>query len=99
MPMKRAILWLLTLAILAALGFAAWRLSDERAFASAPFGEGTRTLTIPPGTGPKTLAKMLADAHVVSDEARFYTHLRFFRRGKQAKAGEYEFTGPLMPDE
>jgi len=32
--------------------------------------------------------KLLADARVISDESRFYTHLHFFRRGRQARAGE-----------
>ena len=54
---------------------------------------------VPPGTGPHALAKLLADARVISDEKRFYTHLHFFRRGKVAKAGEYEFDGALLPDE
>ena len=97
--MRRATLWLLTIAVLGVLGFAAFRLSDERRFAGAKFGDATRTVVIPPGTGPHSLAKLLADAHVVSDEGRFYTHLHWFRRGRQARAGEYEFTGPLLPDE
>jgi UPF0755 protein len=97
--MKRAILWLFAIAVLAGLGWAAWRLSDERSFASTPFGEGARTVVVPPGTGPHALSKLLADARVVSDDHRFYTHLHWFRRGKVTKAGEYEFDGPLLPDE
>ena len=97
--MKRAILWLLTGAVLVVLGYAAYRFNDERNFAAAPFGEGSRTVQVPPGTGPHALAKLLADARVVSSADRFYTHLHFFRRGKTAKAGEYEFDGALLPDE
>src|SRR5947208_7071474 len=97
--MKRAILWLFAVVILGGLAFAAWRLNDERTFAATPFGEGGRTVVVPPGSGPHALAKLLADARIVSDADRFYTHLHFFRRGKQAKAGEYEFDGPLLPDE
>ena len=97
--MKRAILWLFAVVILGGLAFAAWRLNDERTFAATPFGEGARTVVVPPGSGPHALAKLLADARIVSDADRFYTHLHFFRRGKQAKAGEYEFDGPLLPDE
>ena len=40
--MKRAILWLFAIVVLAALGWAAFRLNDERNFAAAPFGEGAR---------------------------------------------------------
>src|SRR3979411_550666 len=97
--MKRAIVWIFARALRGALGCAAFRLADERAFASAPFGDGTRTVVVPPGTGPHSLARLLADARVVSDPERFYTHMHWFRRGKLAKAGEYEFEGALMPDE
>src|SRR5438552_8396921 len=97
--MKRAVLWLFALVILGGLAFAAWRLNDERNFAATPFGEGARTVVVPAGSGPHTLARLLADARVVSDETRFYTHLHWFRRGKLAKAGEYEFDGALLPDE
>jgi len=97
--MKRAILWLFAIAVLAAIGFAAYRLADERKFASTPFGEGVRTVVIPSGTGPHALAKLLTDSRVVSDDERFYTHLHFFRRGSHAKAGEYEFDGALTPDD
>ncbi len=97
--MKRVFLWLFALVVLAGLGFAAFRLADERSFASTAFGDGGRTVIVPPGTGPHALAKLLADARVVSDEQRFYTHLHFFRRGKLAKAGEYQFDGALLPDD
>jgi len=97
--MKRAILWLLALSVLGAIGVAAWRLSDERRFAGTPFGEGTRTVSVPPGTGPRALSKLLADAGLVSDANRFYTHLHWFRRDAHTKAGEYEFTGPQRPDD
>jgi UPF0755 protein len=97
--MKRAILWLFALCMLAGLGWAAWRLYDERSFVSTPYGEGVRTVVVHAGSGPHALAKLLADARIVSDETRFYTYLRWFRRGNQAKAGEYEFDGPLVPDE
>jgi len=97
--MKRAFLWLFTLAVLAVLGYGGFRFLDERRFAGAPFGEGARTVTIPPGTGPHALARLLAEARVVSDEHRFYTHLHWFRRNAHTKAGEYEFDGALLPDE
>jgi UPF0755 protein len=97
--MKRAILWIFALAVLGALGYAAFRLHDEHRFAAAPFGEGARTVLVPPGRGPHSLARLLAEARVVSDEQRFYTHLHWFRRSAQPKAGEYEFDGALTPDE
>jgi UPF0755 protein len=97
--MKRAIAWLFVLAILGALGWGAWRYADERRFVATPFGEGTRTVNIPTGTGPRALAKLLADAGVVSDANRLYTHLHWFRREAHTKAGEYQFEGALRPDD
>jgi UPF0755 protein len=97
--MKRAILWLFVLAILGTLGFGAWRYADERKFAATRFGEGSRTVNIPAGTGPRALARLLAEGHVVSDANRFYAHLHWFRRNAHTKAGEYQFDGPLLPDD
>jgi len=97
--MTRAILWLFLLAFLAAAGFVGWRVIEERRFVATRFGEGSRTVSIPAGTGPRALAKLLAEAKVVSDGNRFFTHLRWFRRDAHARAGEYQFDGALLPDE
>ena len=99
LSMKRAILWLLALGLIAAVAVVGWRLIDERWFAATRFGEGSRTVNIPPGTGPHALGRLLADARVVSDANRFFTHLRWFRRNAHTKAGEYQFDGALLPDE
>jgi UPF0755 protein len=97
--MKRGILWLFMLAVVGALGLLAWRYADERRFVATRFGEGSRIVNIPSGTGPRALAKILADARVVSDANRLYTHLHWFRRDAHTKAGEYQFDGALLPDE
>lgn len=95
----RAVLWIVALVVLAAIGYGAYRLWDERQFAETPFGEGTRVLQIAPGSGPNVIARSLAQSGVVSDANRFLTHLRYFRRGQVPKAGEYEFTGAVKPDD
>src|SRR5258708_11698616 len=97
--MKRFVLWLFALVLLAALGIVAWRVYDEREFSSTPFGEGKRTVTIAPGIRPQGAARLLADAAVGSGADRFYTNLHLYRRGTHIKTGEYEFDGPLLPDE
>src|SRR5260221_13916334 len=97
--MKRAFLYTLAGAVLAALSHVAWRLYDERRFVDTPFGEGVRAVQIAQGAGPKAIAQALAQAGVIADPDRFYTHVRFFRRGQVAKAGEYEFDGPVTPDQ
>ena len=97
--MKRAILWIFAALVIGALAFAAWRLADERSFAATPFGDAPHTVLVPPGTGPHALAKLLAANGVVSSEDRFYTHLHYFRRSSSPRAGEYEFPGPVTPDD
>ncbi len=97
--MKRAIVYTLALAILGAIGFAGYRLYDARRFAETPFGEGVRTVAIAPGSGARAVAQQLAQGKAISDPGRFYFHLRYFRRGQVPKAGEYEFDGPVTPDE
>jgi peptidoglycan lytic transglycosylase G len=97
--MKRFVFSLFTLLVLGSAAFAGWRILDERRFAATPFGHGTRTVMVPPRSGPHHLAQLLADAGVVSDARRFYFHLHYFRRNAVPHAGEYEFTGPVLPDE
>ncbi|MFL5374393.1 MAG: aminodeoxychorismate lyase, partial [Myxococcales bacterium] len=97
--MKRAIVSLLVLVLLGTAAYVAYRYWDERRFAAAQFGEGTRTVVIPPKTGPHQVAQLLAKAGIVSDAQRFYTHLHYFRRKARLRAGEYEFSGAQFPDE
>jgi UPF0755 protein len=97
--MKRAVLWLFALAIAGAGGWAAWRYLDDQRFASRPYGQGTRTVVVPPRTGPHQLSQILARGGVVSDARRFFVHLHYFRRDAHPRAGEYEFDGALRPDD
>lgn len=47
---------------------------------------------VPPGTGPKGIAELLAKAGAVDDAERFYRYVRWVRRvGGRLKAGEYAF--------
>ncbi|HXN80826.1 MAG TPA: endolytic transglycosylase MltG [Myxococcales bacterium] len=96
--MRRGVLWLSALLLLGALGYAGYRYADERRFAATPFGAGTKTVQLAPGTGPHGIARLLAEAGVVSDADRFYVHTHYFRRGRTPRAGEYEFELPLTPD-
>jgi peptidoglycan lytic transglycosylase G len=97
--MLRAIAALLVGVLLAAGAYAGWRYYDEQRFVHSRFGEGTRVVNVPAGTGPRALARLLADAGVVSDANRFFTHLHWFRRGVHTRAGEYEFNGALLPED
>lgn len=100
--MKRVLLALLLLAILVGAGAGgAYVLRERRvtAFAATPvtLPEGGRTVNIPPGTGPHALARLLAEAGVVSDADLFYRYIRREDAVPQLKAGEYLFEGTLTP--
>ncbi len=100
--MKKFLLALLVLVVLAAAAAGGWYLRRERritGFAAAPVtlpAEGV-TLTVPNGTGPRTLAKMLADAGIVTDPELLYLYIRREQAGPRLKAGEYLFEGTLTP--
>lgn len=99
--MKKALLALLVLGVLAglAVGGGYW-LRSRRVipFAETPLTLSTPvTVEIPPGTGPKTLARLLAEAGVVSDAGLLYLYIRRENLGPKLRAGEFEFTGTLTP--
>ena len=101
--MRRALGVLLLLAMLAATGAGAWwwwrdrRISE---FAVTPAGAaGTKDVTIPPGSGPRRVADVLAQAGVVVDAELAYAWLRREKLGPKLRAGEYEFTLPVTPEQ
>ena len=75
-----------------------WRASVER-FASAPFGsESERVVEIPRGAGMKQVARLLAEAGVVSDDARRLLAVAKSRGfDRRIQAGEFAFKGALTP--
>ena len=100
--MKKVLLALLVLMVLAAAAAGGWYLRRERQiteFAATPVtlhADGV-TVTVPTGTGPKTLAKLLADAGIVTDPELLYLYIRREQAGPRLKAGEYLFEGTLTP--
>lgn len=99
--MKKLLLSILVLLLLAGAGVGAFLYSQAQRlarFLDAPFGAGEAiVLEIPPGTGPKGVAALLANAGVVSDSELLYGYLRKEKLGPKLKAGEYEFAVPLTP--
>lgn len=100
--MKRVLLALVLLALLAGAAVGGWFWLRERRlteFASTPVtlpAPGV-TVDVPPGTGPRTLSRLLAEAGVVTDAERFYRYIRREDAGPRLKAGEYLFEGSLTP--
>ena len=99
--LKKVLLSLFILAVLAvaagALAFRQWNARLD-AFAEAPHGEaGERVVTVPPGSGPRKVGSLLAEAGLVTDAELYYSWLRREELGPRLKAGEYDFTGPVTP--
>lgn len=101
--MKRALAILGVVLLLAGAGAGGlwfYRKQQLDAFSTQAFGppEPT-TVLIPPGTGPRGMAQLLAQGGVIRDADLFYRLVRRDNAGPKLKAGEYEFGGPLTPVE
>lgn len=101
--MKKALFTLLALTLLAGGALAGYYLYREHTldtFAATRFGtDAAKTVEIPPGSGPRTVASLLAKNGVVSGAEAFYSFVRRVDAGPRLKAGEYEFFGALTPGE
>lgn len=101
--MKRALLALLVFGVLAGAGVGGWYVLREQritAFAATAVTlPAPATVEIPTGTGPRALARLLAEVGAVSDADLLYLYIRRKGLGPKLQAGEYEFSGTLTPDQ
>ena len=76
-----------------------WR--DMRTFGETPFGSGAeKVVEIPPGTSARGVVRILSRAGVLGDEETATRYVRWWKRDKRTlRAGEYAFSGPLLPDD
>jgi UPF0755 protein len=95
--MRRLIIFLVALAALAAAvaGFYYARV-DER---YQGFAGTEQFVEIAPGTGSRAIGRALVQAGVVRDEWTFRLAVHLTGTGRELKAGEYRFTGPLSAKE
>jgi UPF0755 protein len=92
---------LVFLAVIAGGAFVVKTWRDMRAFGETPFGSGAEKIVeIPPGTSARGVVKLLSRAGVLGDEETATRFVRWWKRDKRPlRAGEYSFSGPLLPDE
>jgi UPF0755 protein len=96
--MKRLILGVLVLGLLIAGGLGVWAWSR----ATSPYrgyAETEAFVEIPPGSGPASMGRRLADAGVVRDATAFRLAVWMKGAGRRLQAGEYRFDTALSPGE
>jgi UPF0755 protein len=96
------LLGLLVFLAVAAGGAFVWTTWRElRAFRDTPYGSGSEKIVeIDPGTSAHGVIRRLAESGVLSDEGTAWRYMRMWKRDKRMlKAGEYAFSGPLLPDD
>jgi UPF0755 protein len=99
--MRRALGALLLLALVVgaiALGIT-WR--KVARFRATPFGgPEEKVVVVPAGASARSVVRLLAQAGVLSHERSAWLYVRYVRRdARPFRAGEYAFTGPLLPDQ
>jgi len=79
--------------------YAAWR--QVEAFRTTPFGSAAeKVVEVAPGSSPRQVVRALARAGVLADDEQAWRWLRFLKKDpRPLQAGEYAFTGPLLPDQ
>ena len=93
--MKRLILLISLLGILAVAAFGAWAYSDlRRPVAHSKAGQ---YIEIPKGSSPSAIVRKLAAEGVIKHEWPLKFYLKSTGVGSTLKAGEYDFPSPISP--
>ena len=93
--MKRLILLIIVVGVLAAGGLAAWAYSSlHKPTAHSKAGQ---YIEIPKGTSPSVIIKRLATEGIIQHEWPLKLYLKFTGKGSTLKAGEYDFPSPISP--
>src|SRR5918997_3747177 len=93
--MKRLILLIILVGLLAVAGFGAWIYSDLR----KPVAH-TKTgqyIDIPKGSSPSSIVRKLASEGIITHEWPLKLYLKATGAGSTLKAGEYNFPSPISP--
>jgi len=93
--MKRLILLIILIGILAVAGLGAWTYSDlHKPIAHTKNGQ---YIEIPKGTSPSAIVHKLADEGIISHEWPLKLYLKATGKGSTLRAGEYDFPSPISP--
>ena len=93
--MKRLILLIIVVGILAVAGFAGWTYSNlHKPVAHSKNGQ---YIEIPKGTSPSAIIKRLSTEGVIQHEWPLKLYLKLTGKGSTLKAGEYDFPSPISP--
>ena len=93
--MKRLIIVIIAVAILAAGGLGAWTYSDLHRPVIHP--KSGQYIEIPKGSSPSSIIKKLAAEGVIKNEWSLKFYLKGTGKGATLKAGEYDFPSPITP--
>src|ERR1043165_1962206 len=93
--MKRLILLIILVGILAVAGLGFWTYSDlHKPIAHAKTGQ---YIDIPKGTSPGAIVHKLATEGVIKNEWPLKLYLKATGKGSTLRAGEYDFPSPISP--
>ena len=96
--MKRIAVWLLV-AIVALIGAIGARIALAEMRPYKGYAESELFVDIPPGSGPASIGRRLADAGVIRDTLGFRFELARTRTSGHLQAGEYRFDRPMTVQE
>ena len=93
--MKRLILLIIVVGILAVIGLGAWTYSDlHKPIAHAKNGQ---YIDIPKGSSPSAIVRKLATEGIIKHEWPLKLYLKATGKGATLRAGEYDFPSPISP--
>src|SRR5678815_3647067 len=93
--MKRLILLIIVVGILAVAGLGFWTYSDlHKPIAHTKTGQ---YIDIPKGTSPSAIVHRLATEGIIAHEWPLKLYLKASGKGSTLKAGEYDFPSPISP--
>ena len=93
--MKRLLIAILLICIVAGSAFGIWMYRDLHL--AATHSKSGQYIEIPKGSSPAFIVKKLTDEGVIKHELPFKVYLKLTGAGSSLKAGEYDFPSPISP--